>query len=117
MKNARIAFEFPQPGESIPIGYKWIPIHMMFNVKMDFTQKAWLVAGGHTTDPPSSMTYSSVVSRDSVRIAFLLAALNDIDILAAAIGNAYLNVPTKEKVYTTAEKEFGSHAGESVIIV
>lgn len=117
MKNVRIAFEFLQPGGSIPIGYKWIPIHMIFDVKMDFTRKARLVAGGHRTDPPTSLTYSSVVSRDSVCIAFLLAALNDLDILAADIGNAYLNAPTQEKVYSTAGKEFGSHEGETIIIV
>ena len=34
------------------------------------------------TDAPSSITYSSVVSRDSVRIAFTLAALNDLEIMA-----------------------------------
>jgi len=42
------------------------------------------------TDPPVIMTYSSVVSRDSVRIGFLLAALNDLELVAADIGNAYL---------------------------
>jgi hypothetical protein len=117
MRNVGIAFEFLTPGTTIPIGYKWIPLNMIFDVKMDFSRKARLVAGGHKTDPPSSMTYSSVVSRDSIRIAFLLAALNDLEVLAADIGNAYLNAPTREKVYSTAGKEFGSRAGETVIIV
>jgi hypothetical protein len=74
---------------------------MIFDIKMDFTRKAHFVAGGHMTDPPDTITYSSVVSCDSVRIAFLLAALNDIDIRACDIGNAYLNVSPREKVYTT----------------
>jgi hypothetical protein len=47
------------------------------------------------TDAPSSITYSSVVSRDSVRIALMVAALNDLDILSADIGNAYLNAETR----------------------
>jgi hypothetical protein len=47
----------------------------------------------------------------------LIAALNDLDILAADIGNAYLNAPTQEKVYSIAGREFGSCAGETVIIV
>lgn len=55
----------------------------------------------------SSLTYSSVISCDSVRLAFLIAALNDIEILAADIGNAYLNAYTKEKVHTTCGVEFG----------
>jgi hypothetical protein len=45
--------------------------------------------GGHLTDVPTSLTYSSVVSRDSVWIMFLLAAFNDVKILSADIGNAY----------------------------
>ncbi len=80
---------------------------MIFDVKMDFTRKARFVAGGHMTNPPAAITNSGVVSRDSVRIAFLLAALNDVDLLATDIGNAYLNAPAREKVYTTAGPEFG----------
>jgi hypothetical protein len=48
------------------------------------TTKGWelrLVADGHKTDAPAStITYSSVVSRDSVRIALTIAALNDLDV-------------------------------------
>ncbi|MGH7974027.1 MAG: reverse transcriptase domain-containing protein [bacterium] len=117
MKNVMPAFQFVEKDDNVPVGYKWIPCHWVFDVKMDFTRKARLVAGGHVTDPPATITYSSVVSRDSVRIAFLIAALNDLDVLVADIGNAYLNASTIEKVYTTAGKEFGSKAGYSVLIV
>jgi hypothetical protein len=48
---------------------------------------------------------------------FLIAALNDLEILSTDIGNAYLNAPNREKVYAIAGKEFGSKAGEIVIIV
>ena len=90
---------------------------MIFDIRMDFTRKARFVAGGHVTDPPAAITYSSVVARDSVRLAFLIASLNDIDILAADIGNAYLNAYTKEKVHTTCGAEFGSeHFGCFAII-
>jgi hypothetical protein len=59
-----------------------------------------------------------VVSRDSVRIFFLLAALNDLNILSADIQNAYLSAPVKEKLYTIAGKEFGPMmAGQPVLIV
>ena len=58
---------------------------------MNFTRKERFVAGGHRTEAPMSITYSRVVSRDSVKIAFLVATLNDIDIMACDIGNAYLN--------------------------
>jgi hypothetical protein len=118
MKNVRVAFQILEPGEKPPVGSKFIPLHMIFDVKMDLTRKARLVAGGHTTDPPPSVnTYSSVVTRESGRIAFLVAALNDLDILAADIGNAYLNAPCRERLYTTAGPEFGPDQGKQVVIV
>jgi len=73
------------------VGYKFIKCHMIFDVKIDFARKARFVARGHMTDSSESITYSSIVSRDSIRITFLLAALNDVDITATDIGNAYLN--------------------------
>ena len=100
-------------------GYQEIKCHMIFDIKMDgsFTRKARLVAGGHTTETPASLTYSSVVTRDSVRIAFLLAALNGLDVFAADIGNAYLNAPCREKIWTVAGSEFGSEQGSVMLIV
>jgi hypothetical protein len=84
---------------------------------MDLTRKARLVAGGHQTEEPKEMVFSSVVSRDSVRIAFLYTALNDLNVMACDIQNAYLNAPTKEKLYTVAGREFGENAGWPVLIV
>jgi hypothetical protein len=49
-----------------------------------------------------------VVSRNSVRIAFMLASLNGLSLSATDIGNAYLNAEAREKVYTTAGPEFGA---------
>ena len=116
MKNVLPAFEF-RDDDCMPLGHKKISCHMIFTVKMDLTRKARLVADGHRTDPPKDMTFSSVVSRDSVRIAFLLAALNDLDVLAADVQNAYLNAGTNEKLYIIAGKEFGNNAGRPALIV
>ena len=63
------------------------------------------------------MTFASVVSRESVRIAFLIAALNDLDILAGDIQNAYLNAPTTEKVHFYAGSEWGANEGRAVVII
>jgi hypothetical protein len=63
------------------IGFQEIGCHIIFDIKMDFTRKVRFVAGGHTTDTPAAMTYSSVVSRESVRLGFLIAALNGLDIV------------------------------------
>ncbi len=48
---------------------------------------------------------------------FLLAALNDLEVFAADVGNAYLNAPCREKNWTRAGKEFGSDKGCIMIIV
>ena len=105
MKNVRPAFEvFKKLKEDIPIGYQQIKCHMIFDVKLgeNFRRKARLVGGGHATTAPASITYSSVVSRDSGRIALTIAALNDLDILACDIQNAYLTVVCRENVWTRA---------------
>ena len=51
-------------------GYEHVNVHMIFDINMDgkFTRNEILVADGHTTELPSSITYSSVVSMDSVSI-------------------------------------------------
>ena len=88
MKNVCIAFEeFEGNKEDIPPGYQFVNCHMIFDIKMGegFRQKACMVAGGHMTEAPASLTYSYVVSRDSVRIASTIAALNGLKVLACDI--------------------------------
>jgi hypothetical protein len=122
MKNVRIAFE-SYDGDIHDLtkdqGFTKIDCHIIFDVKMgeNFRRKARLVAGGHKTDTPASITYSSVVSRDSVRIALLIAALNDLNILACDIQNAYLTAPCREKICIIAGPEFGSEEGKAMIVV
>ena len=117
MKNVEIAFDFLDDGREVPIGFKSIECHLVYDVKFDLTRKARYVGGGHRTKVPASMTYSSVVSRDSVRVMFLIAALNDLNIKMCDIGNAYLNAETRERLWFKAGPEWGSKQGLPVIIV
>ena len=81
---------------------------MVFDIKMGTLQrKARLVAGRHMTDPLASQTFASVVSRESVRIGLLLAALNDLNVLTGDLQNAYLNAPCEERLWTICGPEFG----------
>ena len=100
------------------IGYQKMTLHMIFDIKMseNFRRKARLVADGHKTNTPSTMTYRSVNSNDSIRICLLIAALNDLDVLSVDIPNAYLTTPNKEKVYCIAGPEFGFGQGKVMII-
>jgi hypothetical protein len=101
MKNFIIAFKILNGEESVPPTYQEIRCHMIFDVKMeDFCRKGRFVAGGHTADIPHAMTYTSFVSRESVRVILNLAALNYLVIKMADIENAYLTAPITEKVWT-----------------
>ena len=64
------------------------------------------------------MTYSSVVSRETVRIALTAAALNGLEVKASDIMNAYLTAPCDEKIWTILGPEFGPmHAGKRAYVV
>ena len=78
--------------DQLPVGYQFMKCHMIFDIKFgeNFHHKAQLVAGGHMTETPATLMYSSVVSRDSVRIALTVAALNDLQVMSCDIQNAYL---------------------------
>ena len=98
------------------IGFQEIRCHVIFDVKMDFIRKARFVAGGRMTDTPGSITYSSVVSRDSVRLAFLIAGLNNLNVLAGDVLNAYLNASCREKIWFKGGVETGEDRGKVLIV-
>ena len=68
-------------------------------------------------EAPKSLTFASVISRESVRIALTLAALNDLEMKTSDIQNAYLTAPCSEKVHTTLGTEFGENKGKTTVIV
>ena len=99
------------------IGYQYIKCRVNFEVKSDFRRKTRFIAGRHMTDPPDMLTYSSVVSREIIRTGFLIVALNGLDVLAGDIGNAYINAPCKEKIWTIVGPGFGIDQGQVMLIV
>jgi hypothetical protein len=107
MQNIRVAFDIKSHGMKPPPGHEYADLMMVYDIKMDYTQKARLCACGDQTEPPKEITYSSVVSRKSIRIAFTYAAMLDLDIHMADIGNAYLYVPMNECLYMICGPEFG----------
>eukprot|EP00957_Ditylum_brightwellii_P015517 1168923-Ditylum_brightwellii.AAC.1 len=80
MYNVGILFEILPEGRSVPVGWKKVTGHLVFDVKMDITRKARWVLGGHKTADPEGSTYAGVVSRESVRIALTYASLNGLDV-------------------------------------
>ena len=106
MKNVMVAFEFNDE-DKITIAHCALGVHMVFDVKITLQRKARLVADGHKVPQiAKESTYSTVPTRDSIRIFFLIAALNDLDVLSADIQNAYLTAPITEKYWVMAGDEF-----------
>ena len=51
------------------------------------------------TEAPAAITYASVVSRETVRIALTLAALNDLEVKVGDVMNAYITAPCSENIW------------------
>ena len=118
MANVRVAFKTLDEGQEPPPAHQFMECHMIFDIKLDgFKCKARLVAGGHMTETPAVMTYASVVSRETVRIALTMAALNDLEVKASDVQNAYLTAPCEEKIWTILGPEFGADKGKKALIV
>ena len=99
------------------IGLQKIGCHLIFDIKMDFTRKARFVAGGHTTEAPAAITYSSAVSRDSVRLPFMIVALNGLDIMSCDLENAYIKATNCEKIWFEGGIECGEYKGKVLVVV
>ena len=117
MNTVMVAFDIQPEGSKPPVGYNYMGCHMVYDIKQGSLQrKARFVGDGHLVKEPDCTTYASVVSRESVRLAFMLASLNGLDILSADAEGAYLNAETRERLYTKCGPEFGEYQGRFAII-
>ena len=93
MKNNRVAFEEYDGKIEDLVAYEQISGHLIFDVKLseNFLRKVRFVADGHLVETPASVTYSTVVYRDSVRILLLAADLNGLELKGADVQNAFLS--------------------------
>ena len=113
-----LPFDVLKDGDRAPIGHKHINCHLIYDVNMEeFRRKARLVAGGHMTETPKCMTYSSVVGQETVRIDLTIDALNNLQVKAGDVMNEYVTAPFSENIWTVLGKEFGADQGKKDIIV
>ena len=99
-----------------PKGYKWIPLHFVFDVKHDGTRKARLVAGGNVISTPDCSLYASVVKTENVRALLTVAAHLNLEVMTGDVSGAYLNAKAEEKVCSNALDNNGVRTHEFVII-
>ena len=102
MYNVGVAFEVLDEREQAPNGWKKATGHLVWDVKMNFMRKARWVLNGHKTTDPVGTTFSRVVSRESIWIAFTYVALNH----AADIRNADLQSTSSQKDYIVCGPKF-----------
>jgi len=87
LQNIRVSFRKLEPDKKSPANSKLINYHIMFDIKIDLTNKLRLVEGDNPKDViPAYKSYSSVVECHSSYIRFLLVDFNGSNILAADIG-------------------------------
>ena len=91
-KTAKIEFYFKEEGNCSPVGYQYITLHMVFNVKMDFTRITCFVEGVHHMEPLESAIYAYMVLRDSDHAVLLISVINDVDVLIKDIQGSYINI-------------------------
>ena len=100
MTAIQVAFKILADSNMVPTGYtKVTKSNLIFDIKTeDFRQKTRYVASGYTLESTASLTYASVVSQEMVRIYLTMAVLNDLEVKASDIQNAYLTAPCTEKI-------------------
>ncbi len=64
------------------------------------------------TKAPATITYASVVTRESVWLALMIAALNNLQVKTGDVLNAYITAQVTERVWMTLGPEWGPDAGK-----
>ena len=116
MKNMGVSFDTLEAHKNVPVDWTKASGHLTWDVKMYFTRKDRWINDGHMTVDSLETNYSGVVSRDSVWIAFTLAAMNGLDICAVDIQNAYIQASMSEKHYVICGPEFNEHQEKKALI-
>ena len=61
--------------------------------------------------------YSSFLSRESVKLAFTIVALNGVDVMSCNLENMYLNVMCRKKIWFEGRTESVEDKGKVLIVV
>ena len=69
------------------------------------------------TEAMATITYTSLVSRETVRIALMVSVLNDLKFKLGDILNNYAQALITEKVWTSLDPEFGKNARKTAVII
>ena len=65
------------------------------------------------TNAPQTITYVSIVSRETVHLSLAIADLNGLQVKAADIMNAYVTAPIAKNIWTVLGPDFGADTGNN----
>ena len=117
MTDVKVAFKPLEDGDNVPIGHTFVPCNIIFDVKMEeFCRKSCPVASGHMPENPYSMTYSSVVYRDTVHLALVISSLNDLEVKCVDAINSYVTAPIEQKICKTLGPKFGPNTDKIALV-
>ena len=103
-------------GESLD-GYERLSYHVVWDCQFDNHRNPHVVLQGDKQESITDESYSGVVSLQTIRIMFLLATVNKLQLWAADVENAFLNGITRDKLYIIAGPEFGpEREGKALIL-
>jgi hypothetical protein len=118
MGNLIVAFKILDAGQKAPPGWYKTSGHIIFDVKMDFTQKVRWVKDGHKTPYSKTSSYAGGVSWESIIIFLTYAALLGLPVIGGNINNASSQAPSLEKHFIICGPEFGiEHVGKVALVV
>ena len=116
-KAVRLTFRILHGEEVAPPTHQWIRCQIIFDIKMEyFCHNERYVSQVNMTDSSSTLTCTSVVSRESVRILLTLEALHNIEVNTTEIKNPYIKSPVLEYIWITLGPDFGADYDKKYIV-
>ena len=110
-------FDFKTTDYKPTTDYQYCRLQMIYDIKPDLTFKARLVCDGSQVDPRNLSTRAAVLKTVSVRLLYLIADEQGLEVLGGDIVNAFIQENNKEKIYTRVSTEFGNRAGCITLII
>ena len=99
----------------VPVVRNKIQFHLVYNVDHGEYHNSRLVYDVHLTDISVELFKSRVVSLSVNLLVLILSKLNEMETLAADIGNTYIGTKILENFYIIAGYEFGDREGQTII--
>ena len=110
-------FDFKSPRFKSSKEYQYCRLHMVYDVKLDLTHKTRIVCDVCQVDHRGLLTRATVVKEVYVRLLYIIADSQNLEITTGDIYNAFIQAHTKGKNYTKFRPKFGNRAGSIAIIV